>query len=224
MEAQATTTTTTTTTTDEDGSETTTSTTTTTPPTTTTVAKGDADNDGDVDMDDANKVLDYVNGAIDQFGSTVEEHEAIADAVDIDGDGAVTKTDAALILGYTAEDTTWEELTSAIVPAADIDMTELNAKLAEAETITNNNTYTEESYAALQATIEAVKATKNAENLPSGYAEQMTNLLNAAIEGLEENLPQTGYSVVYNYIMLAAAAMVLFGIFAMAKSRKRDEE
>ena len=43
-------------------------------------------------------------------------------------------------------------------------------------------------------------------------------------DGGEINLPQTGYSVVYNYIMLAAAAMVFFGIFAMAKSRKRDEE
>ena len=43
-------------------------------------------------------------------------------------------------------------------------------------------------------------------------------------DGGEVNLPQTGYSVVYNYIMLAAAAMVFFGIFAMAKSRKRDEE
>ena len=43
-------------------------------------------------------------------------------------------------------------------------------------------------------------------------------------DGGEVNLPQTGYSVVYNYIMLAAAAMVLFGIYAMAKSRKRDEE
>ena len=43
-------------------------------------------------------------------------------------------------------------------------------------------------------------------------------------DGTEVNLPQTGISVVYNYIMLAAAAMVLFGIYAMAKSRKRDEE
>ncbi len=43
-------------------------------------------------------------------------------------------------------------------------------------------------------------------------------------DGGEVNLPQTGYSVVYNYIMFAAAAMVLFGIYAMAKSRKRDEE
>ena len=43
-------------------------------------------------------------------------------------------------------------------------------------------------------------------------------------DGGEVNLPQTGYSVVYNYIMLAAAAMVLFGIYAMAKSRKREEE
>ena len=43
-------------------------------------------------------------------------------------------------------------------------------------------------------------------------------------DGGDVNLPQTGYSVVYNYIMLAAAAMVLFGIFAMAKSRKRNEE
>ena len=39
-------------------------------------------------------------------------------------------------------------------------------------------------------------------------------------DGGEVNLPQTGYSVVYNYIMFAAAAMVLFGIYAMAKSRK----
>ena len=51
----------------------------------------------------------------------------------------------------------------------------------------------------------------------------MTNLLTNAIDGLEENLPQTGYSVVYNYIMLAAAAMVLFGIYAMAKSRKEQD-
>jgi LPXTG-motif cell wall-anchored protein len=42
--------------------------------------------------------------------------------------------------------------------------------------------------------------------------------------GGEVNLPQTGYSVIYNYIMLAAAAMMIFGIYAMAKSRKRDEE
>ena len=43
-------------------------------------------------------------------------------------------------------------------------------------------------------------------------------------DGDEVNLPQTGYSVVYNYIMLAAAAMVLFGIYAMVKSRRKDEE
>jgi len=202
--------------------ETTTSTTTTLPAAT-TVIKGDADHDGDVDMDDANKVLDYVNGAFDQLGSTAEEHEAIAGAVDIDGDGAITKTDAALIMGYTSQDTTWEELSSAIVPATDVDMTELNAKLADAEAIVNDNTYTEESYAALREAIQAVKATQNAENLPSDYAEQMTNLLENAMDGLEENLPQTGYSTIYNYILLAAAAMVLFGIYAVAQSRKEQE-
>ncbi len=52
----------------------------------------------------------------------------------------------------------------------------------------------------------------------------MTKLLANAIDGLEENLPQTGYSVIYNYIMLAASAMVLFGIFAMAKSRKEEQD
>ena len=46
----------------------------------------------------------------------------------------------------------------------------------------------------------------------------------AESDGGEVNLPQTGYSVVYNYMMLVAAAMVLFGIYAMAKSRRRDEE
>ena len=143
--------------------------------------------------------------------------------MDIDGDGVITMTDAALILGYTAQDTTWETLTSKLVPAADIDMTALNAKLAEAEAIANDNTYTEESYAALQEVIEAVKATQNAENLPSDYAEQMTNLLDAAIEGLEENLPQTGCSVTYNYMMLAAAAMVLLGICAVVKSGKDQD-
>lgn len=29
--------------------------------------------------------------------------------------------------------------------------------------------------------------------------------------------------MIYNYIMLAAAAMMIFGIYAMAKSRKRDK-
>ena len=43
-------------------------------------------------------------------------------------------------------------------------------------------------------------------------------------DGGEVNLPQTGFSPVYNYIMLTAAAMVLFGIIAMVKSRRRDEE
>lgn len=43
-----------------------------------------------------------------------------------------------------------------------------------------------------------------------------------ATDGGEVNLPQTGFSIVYNYIMLAAAAMVLFGIIAMVKSRKEQ--
>ncbi len=38
----------------------------------------------------------------------------------------------------------------------------------------------------------------------------------------EENLPQTGYSEIYRYIMLIAGAMVIFGIYAMAKGRKED--
>ena len=42
-------------------------------------------------------------------------------------------------------------------------------------------------------------------------------------DGGEVNLPQTGFSVVYNYIMLAAMAMVLFGIFAMVESRKEQD-
>ena len=33
-------------------------------------------------------------------------------------------------------------------------------------------------------------------------------------------LPETGYSVIYNYIILAAAAMVIFGIYAILKNRE----
>ncbi len=197
--------------------------TTSTPSDTTTVVKGDADNDGDVDTADAAKVLDFVDGLIKQFGNTAEEHNVIADAVDIDCDGAITKTDAALILSFNAQNSTWEELTFAIVPAAEIDMTALNTKLAEAEAIKNINTYTEESYAALQTAITVIRSAQNAEMLPSDYTAQMINLLDAATEDLEANLPQTGYPAIYNYIMIAAAAMVLFGIYAIAKSKKETE-
>ncbi len=43
-------------------------------------------------------------------------------------------------------------------------------------------------------------------------------------DGGEVNLPQTGYAVSFNFIMFAAAAMVLFGIYAMAQSRRKDEK
>ncbi len=176
-----------------------------------------------------NAILDYIaaiaNGENAMFGGTEEEHTAIAEAVDIDGDGAITKSDAALILAYLSQkDASWEDLQASLVPASEIDMTGLSEKLAEAEAIINDGTYTEESCAALREVIEAVKSTQDAALLPSGYAEQMTTLLANAIDGLEEKLPQTGYSVVYNYIMLAAAAMVLLGAFAVAGSRRKEDE
>ncbi len=40
----------------------------------------------------------------------------------------------------------------------------------------------------------------------------------------EPELPQTGYSVIYHYIMLAAAAMVLFGIGIVVLSRRKEQD
>ncbi|MBR6624229.1 MAG: LPXTG cell wall anchor domain-containing protein, partial [Ruminococcus sp.] len=47
-----------------------------------------------------------------------------------------------------------------------------------------------------------------------------TTTTETTTETTTTTLPQTGYSEIYNYIMLAAAAMVFFGIYAIKKSRE----
>jgi len=189
-------------------------------------AKGDADCDGDADVQDAALVLDFAAGILTSFDADDARNAAIFSAVDIDTDGAVTATDAALILGFAAEGTPWEELTAVMLPSAELDMTELEALLAEAESLAADTSYTEESLAALQAAVDAVRATQSAELLPEAYGTQMMTLLQNAMDALEENLPQTGYAVIYSYLMPMAAMLMLLGACAVIfsfYSRKKDD-
>ena len=74
---------------------------------------------------------------------------------------------------------------------------------------------------------DATSTTETTDTTESTDATSTTETTDTTTETTEtttgSDLPQTGFSVIYNYIMLAAAAMVLFGAYAMAKSR-RDEE
>ncbi len=81
--------------------------------------KGDADNDGDVDVADVQEVLSYyaaISAGMDyMFGSNEEEHNYIFPYADVDEDGDITITDAMLILTYYSRraagmNPTWDEL------------------------------------------------------------------------------------------------------------------
>lgn len=109
-----------------------------------------------------------------------------------------------------------------------IDTSALEAKIAEAEAISNDeNKYTAESYKALQEMIDTAKSALTAEDLTQEYADAFVGLIQNSIDGLEENLPQTGNNSMTT-LALALGAFVLtgMGIFAVAGSgvlKKKEE-
>ena len=101
-----------------------------------------------------------------------------------------------------------------------VDTSALEAKIAEAEAIGNDeNKYTAESYKALQEMIDTAKSALTAEDLTQEYADAFVGLIQNLIDGLEENLPQTGNNSLFNLlVILGAFALTGAGLITMFKS------
>ncbi|MCM1362431.1 MAG: LPXTG cell wall anchor domain-containing protein, partial [Clostridiales bacterium] len=101
-----------------------------------------------------------------------------------------------------------------------VDTSALEAKIAEAEVINNDeNKYTAESYNALQEMIDTAKSALTAEDLTQEYADAFVGLIQNSIDGLEENLPQTGNNSLFNLsVILGAFALIGAGLITMFKS------
>ena len=101
-----------------------------------------------------------------------------------------------------------------------VDTSALEAKIAEAEVINNDeNKYTDESYKALQEMIDTAKSALTAEDLTQEYADAFVGLIQNSIDGLEENLPQTGNNSLFNLsVILGAFALIGAGFITMFKS------
>ena len=101
-----------------------------------------------------------------------------------------------------------------------VDTSALEAKIAEAEVINNDeNKYTAESYNALQEMIDTAKSALTAEDLTQEYADAFVGLIQNSIDGLEENLPQTGNNSLFNLsVILVAFALIGAGFITMFKS------
>ena len=101
-----------------------------------------------------------------------------------------------------------------------VDTSALEAKIAEAEVINNDeNKYTAESYKALQEMIDTAKSALTAEDLTQEYADAFVGLIQNSIDGLEENLPQTGNNSLFNLsVILGAFALIGAGLITMFKS------
>ena len=101
-----------------------------------------------------------------------------------------------------------------------VDTSALEAKIAEAEAIGNDeNKYTAESYKALQDMIDTAKSALTAEDLTQEYADAFVGLIQNSIDGLEENLPQTGNNSLFNLsVILVAFALIGAGFITMFKS------
>jgi hypothetical protein len=109
-----------------------------------------------------------------------------------------------------------------------VDTSELEAKINEAEAISNDDDkYTAESYTALQEMIDTAKSALTAEDLTQEYADAFVGLIQDSIDGLDENLPQTGNNSMTTLVLaLGAFLLTVMGIFAVIGSgvlKKKEE-
>ena len=145
--------------------------------------------------------------------AVLEQYIAIAEPAVTADDLTQETADQLVILLQSAIDGLIETTVS-------VDTSALEAKIAEAEAIGNDeNKYTAESYKALQEMIDTAKSALTAEDLTQEYADAFVGLIQNSIDGLEENLPQTGNNSLFNLsFILGAFALIGVGLITMFKS------
>ena len=145
--------------------------------------------------------------------AVLEQYIAIAEPAVTADDLTQETADQLVILLQSAIDGLIETTVS-------VDTSALEAKIAEAEAIGNDeNKYTAESYKALQDMIDTAKSALTAEDLTQEYADAFVGLIQNSIDGLEENLPQTGNNSLFNLsVILVAFALIGAGLITMFKS------
>ncbi len=145
--------------------------------------------------------------------AVLEQYIAIAEPAVTADDLTQETADQLVILLQSAIDGLIETTVS-------VDTSALEAKIAEAEAISNDeNKYTAESYKALQEIIDTAKSALTAEDLTQEYADAFVGLIQNSIDGLEENLPQTGNNSLFNLsVILIAFALIGAGFITMFKS------
>ena len=145
--------------------------------------------------------------------AVLEQYIAIAEPAVTADDLTQETADQLVILLQSAIDGLIETTVS-------VDTSALEAKIAEAEAIGNDeNKYTAESYKALQDMIDTAKSALTAEDLTQEYADAFVGLIQNSIDGLEENLPQTGNNSLFNLsVILGAFALIGAGLITMFKS------
>ena len=145
--------------------------------------------------------------------AVLEQYIAIAESAVTADDLTQETADQLVILLKSAIDGLIETTVS-------VDTSALEAKIAEAEAIGNDeNKYTAESYKALQDMIDTAKSALTAEDLTQEYADAFVGLIQNSIDGLEENLPQTGNNSLFNLsVILGAFALIGAGLITMFKS------
>ena len=145
--------------------------------------------------------------------AVLEQYIAIAEPAVTADDLTQETADQLVILLQSAIDGLIETTVS-------VDTSALEAKIAEAEAIGNDeNKYTAESYKSLQEMIDTAKSALTAEDLTQEYADAFVGLIQNSIDGLEENLPQTGNNSLFNLsFILGAFALIGVGLITMFKS------
>ena len=130
-----------------------------------------------------------------------------------------TSTTTETTTSSTTTSTTTETTTSSTTTST---TTETTTSSTSTSTTTETTTSSTTTSTTTETTTSSTTTSTTTEITTSSTSTSTTT--ETTTSGTTTTLPQTGYSVIYNYIMLAAAAMMIFGIYAMAKSRKRDEE
>ncbi len=122
----------------------------------------------------------------------------------------------------TTTSTTASTTTSTTASTESSDSTETTTEITGSSDSTETTTETTGSSDSTETTTETTGSSDSTETTTETTGS--SDSTETTTETTGSDLPQTGYSDNYKYILLAAAALVLLGAYAMAKSRKPDEK